>query len=60
MSDGDDQSYVIVVTDGDTEIHRSRVRGAVERDALVAKWRESCPLCAITARPDRRRGSDRG
>lgn len=58
MSDDDDRCYVIVVTDSDKEIYRSKARGIVERDVLIAKWRESCPLCAIDARPDRRSGSD--
>lgn len=51
MSDDDDLHYEITVSDGNEAIGRFEVRGAVERDVLIAKWRDTCPLCAIDVRP---------
>lgn len=50
MSDDDDLYYVITVTDGEEAIGRFEVAGSVERDMLIAKWRDTCPLCAIDVR----------
>lgn len=36
MSDDDDLHYEITVSDGDEAIGRFEVRGAVERDVLIA------------------------